>query len=76
MAFFEYSFQVPANRGGFVENGGAFDLVQLKTLQEAITLIIFMIFTLVFFKEQKLAWNHLVGFALIVAAVYVIFRKW
>ena len=59
-----------------MENGGAFDLVQLKTLQEAITLIIFMIFTLVFFKEQKLAWNHLVGFALIVAAVYVIFRKW
>ena len=76
MAFFEYSFQVPANKGGFVENGGSFDLVQLKTIQEAITLIVFMIFTLVFFKEQKLAWNHLLGFGLIVAAVYVIFKKW
>ena len=74
MAFFEYSLQVPANRGGFSENGGAFDLVQLKTIQEAITLIVFMVFTLVFFKEQRLAWNHLVGFALIVAAVYVIFK--
>ena len=76
MAFFEYMFQVPANKSGFVENGGPFDLVQLKTIQEAITLIVFTAFTLIFFKEQKLAWNHLLGFMLIVAAVYVIFKKW
>lgn len=76
MAFFEYVFQVPANEGGFKDNGGAFNLVELKTIQEAITLIVFMIFTLVFFKEQKLQWNHLLGFGLIVAAVYVIFKKW
>jgi len=76
MAFFEYVFQVPANRLGFEENGGPFSLVQLKTIQEAITLTVFMIFSLLFFKDQKLAWNHIVGFMLIVAAVWVIFKKW
>lgn len=76
MAFFEYLFQVPANEGGFKGNGGPFSLVQLKTIQEAITLIVFTTFTLVFFKGEKLAWNHLLGFALIVLAVFVIFKKW
>lgn len=76
MAFFEYMFQVPANRSGFKGDGGPFSLVQLKTIQEAITLIVFMVFTLVFFKTEKLAWNHLLGFALIVLAVFVIFKKW
>ena len=76
MAFFEYLFQVPANEGGFKGNGGPFTLVQLKTIQEAITLIVFSVFTLVFFKTEKLAWNHALGFALIVAAVFVIFKKW
>ncbi len=76
MAFFEYTFQVPANRIGFKENGGPFNLVQLKTIQEAITLTVFMIFTLIFFKTEKLAWNHILGFGLIVLAVFVIFKKW
>ena len=76
LAFFEYLFQVPANEGDFKENGGPFNLVQLKTIQEAITLTVFMIFTLLFFKTEKLGWNHLVGFGLIVAAVFVIFKKW
>ena len=76
MAFFEYLFQVPANEGGFKDNGGPFTLVQLKTIQEAITLTVFMAFTLIFFKDEKLAWNHLAGFALIVLAVFVIFKKW
>lgn len=76
LAFFEYLFQVPANEGGFKGNGGPFTLVQLKTIQEAITLIVFMLFTLIFFKDEKLGWNHLVGFALIVTAVFVIFKKW
>ena len=75
LAFFEYMFQVPANRIGFEENGGPFSLVQLKTIQEAITLVIFMIFSMVIFK-QRFEWNHLVGFGLIVLAVYVIFKKW
>ena len=76
MAFFEYLFQVPANEGGYKDNGGPFTLVQLKTIQEAITLTIFMIFTLLFFKDEKLGWNHLLGFAMIVGAVFVIFKKW
>lgn len=76
LALFEYMFQVPANKFGFDENGGPYNIVELKTIQEASSLIVFMIFTLIFFKEQKLAWNHLLGFALIIAAVYVIFKKW
>jgi hypothetical protein len=76
LAFFEYLFQVPANRAGFKEYGGPFSLVQLKTIQEAITLTVFVVFTLLFFKEEKLAWNHLVGFGLIILAVFVIFKKW
>jgi uncharacterized protein len=75
MAFFEYLFQVPANRIGFKENGGPFSLVELKTIQEAITLMIFMLFSMVVFK-QKFEWNHIVGFCLIILAVYVIFKKW
>ena len=76
LAFFEYLFQVPANRLGFKDDGGPFNLVQLKTIQEALTITIFMIFTTIFFKNEKLAWNHLAGFALIVLAVFIIFKKW
>ena len=76
LAFFEYLFQVPANRVGFIEDGGPYNLVQLKTIQEAITLTVFSLFTVIFFKDQKLAWNHFLGFGLIVAAVFVIFKKW
>lgn len=75
LAFFEYVFQVPANRIGFKDDGGPFSLVELKTIQEAITLIIFMIFSMVVFK-QSFAWNHIVGFLLIILAVFVIFKKW
>ncbi len=76
LAFFEYLFQVPANRIGFKEDGGPFNLVELKTIQEAITLTVFMIFTLLFFKTERFAWNHIVGFMMIVGAVFVIFKKW
>lgn len=75
MAFFEYLFQVPANRIGFKDNGGPFNLVQLKTIQEAITLIIFMGYSALVF-HQRFQWNHIVGFFLIVLAVFVIFKKW
>jgi uncharacterized protein (DUF486 family) len=51
-------------------------LVQLKTIQEAITLTVFMVFTFLFFKGEKLAWNHFAGFFLIVLAVFIIFKKW
>ncbi|HEV8084398.1 MAG TPA: DMT family protein [Chitinophagaceae bacterium] len=75
LAFFEYLFQVPANRIGFKDDGGPYSLVQLKTIQEAITLIVFMIFSMIVFK-QKFEWNHIVGFCLIIAAVFFIFKKW
>ncbi len=75
IAFFEYCFQVPANRIGFNENGGPFNLWQLKVIQEVITLIIFMVFTLVFFKNETLKMNHLIGFFFLILAVYFIFKK-
>ena len=71
IAFFEYCFQVPANRIGSYE----FSAAQLKTIQEVITLTVFAVFSVLYLK-QPLRWNYLVGFALIVAAVAVIFRKW
>ena len=76
IAFFEYVFQVPANRFGFKENGGPFNLLQLKVLQEAISITVFLIFTVLVFKSEKIAWNHLVGFVLIILAVFFIFKKW
>jgi uncharacterized protein len=75
IALFEYFAQVPANRIGFRENGGPFSLVELKVIQEVITLVIFAAFTLLFFKSEVLKWNHLVGFIFLVLAVYFIFRK-
>jgi len=71
IAFFEYCFQVPANRFGY----GEFNAAQLKTIQEVITLIVFSVFSVLYLKEQ-FRWNYLVGFGLIVAAVFVIFKKW
>jgi uncharacterized protein len=65
IAFFEYCLMVPANRIGYKENGGPFTLVQL-------TLLVFTIFTLIFFKNEPLKWNHYVGFLFLVLAVYFI----
>ena len=75
IALFEYIFQVPANRLGFKENGGPFSLVELKVIQEVITLVVFMAFTLLFFKNETLKVNHLIGFAFLVLAVYFVFKK-
>jgi hypothetical protein len=72
IAFLEYSLMVPANRIGYKENGGPFTLIQLKVIQEIITLLVFTGFTLVFFKNESLKWNHFVGFGLLVLAVYFI----
>ncbi len=71
IAFFEYVFQVPANRIGY----GQFNAAQLKTIQEVITLIIFSIFSIMYLKEE-FKWNYAVGFAFIIAAVFFIFKKW
>lgn len=75
IALFEYCFQVPANKIGFVGNGGPFSLVQLKVIQEVITLIVFMIFSLVAFKTETFRLNHLIGAIFLVLAVYFFFRK-
>ncbi|MEY5040560.1 MAG: hypothetical protein RLZZ414_81 [Bacteroidota bacterium] len=75
IAFFEYIFQVPANKIGYKGNGGPFTLVELKVLQEVITLIIFMIFSVLAFKNETFKINHLIGFIFLVLAVYFIFKK-
>ncbi|MCX8473207.1 MAG: DMT family protein [Sediminibacterium sp.] len=75
IALFEYSFQVPANKIGFIENGGPFNLWQLKVIQEVISLIVFTVFTLIFFKNETLKMNHLIGFIFLILAVYFIFKK-
>lgn len=75
IALFEYCAQVPANRIGFIDNGGPFTLMQLKVIQEVITLTIFTLFALFIFKGQTLQWNHIAAFACLVLAVYFIFMK-
>lgn len=75
IALAEYSFQVPANRIGYINNGGSFSLMQLKVIQEVITLTIFTIFTVVFFKGEALHWNHFAAFGCLIAAVYFVFMK-
>jgi hypothetical protein len=75
IALFEYALQVPANRMGFKGNGGPFSLVQLKVIQEVITLTVFVVFSIVFFKNETFRLNHLIGFIFLVLAVYFIFRK-
>lgn len=71
LAFFEYCLQVPANRMGY----GYFNATELKTIQEALSLTVFMFFSVVYLGEP-LRWNYLVGFALIMLAVVVIFKEW
>lgn len=73
IALAEYSFQVPANRIGYIGNGGPFTLMQLKVMQEVITLIIFTIFANFFFQGETLKWNHFVAFLLLIGAVYFVF---
>lgn len=75
IAFFEYCFQVPANRIGFVDNGGPFSLIQLKIIQEVISLLVFSVFTLLVFKTETFRWNHIAAFVCIILAVYFVFKK-
>jgi uncharacterized protein len=76
IAFFEYIFQVPANKIGFRDNGGPYSLFELKTIQEVISLSVFTLVTIFVFRTEKLAWNHVVGFFFLVLAVYFIFKRW
>ena len=75
IAFFEYCLQVPANRLGYKDHGGAFSLIELKVIQEVITLLVFTAFTALVFKNETFRLNHLIGFAFLILAVYFIFKK-
>lgn len=75
IALFEYSFMIPANRIGYVGNGGPMTLMQLKVTQEAITLIVFTVITIFVFGGETLRWNHIAAFVLQVGAVYLAFLK-
>lgn len=75
IAFFEYSLQVPANRIGFKGTGGPYSLLELKVIQEVISISVFIIFTLMVFKNEQFRMNHLIGFAFLILAVYFMFKK-
>ncbi|MBU3826694.1 MAG: DMT family protein [Candidatus Anaerobiospirillum merdipullorum] len=74
LAFFEYCLQVPANRLGFKDNGGPFDIMQLKVIQEVVTLTVFTIFSILAFHTE-LKWNHLLAACCLIAAVYFSFKQ-
>ena len=75
VAFFEYSFMIPANRIGSQINGGPFSLMQLKILAECISLTVFTVIVATVFKGEPIRWNHLVSFGCIVLAVVFAFWK-
>ena len=75
IAFFEYALQIPANKMGYLGNGGSFSLMQLKVIQEVISISVFTIFTMVLFKNETFHWNHFAAFACLILAVYFVFLK-
>ena len=75
IAFFEYTLMVPANKIGFIGNGGPFSLIQLKVIQEVISLIVFTVIAGFLFQGEQLHWNHGVAFLCLVAAVYFAFLE-
>jgi uncharacterized protein (DUF486 family) len=75
IALFEYFFQVPANRIGYQGTGGPFSLVELKLVQEVISISVFVIFTLVFFRSETFRLNHLFAFACILGAIFFTFKQ-
>jgi uncharacterized protein (DUF486 family) len=75
VAFAEYCFMIPANRIGSAELGGPFSLLQLKMIQEVVSIIVFLIFTVFVFKTEEIKINHLIGFVFLTLAVYFFFKK-
>ena len=75
VALFEYSFMIPANRIGSQITGGPFSLMQLKVIQECVSLVVFTVIVATVFKGEPIRWNHLVAFALIILAVFFAFLK-
>jgi uncharacterized protein (DUF486 family) len=75
LAFFEYNFMIPANRIGYEGHGGPFTLLQLRIIQEVVSLTVFTIIAIVVFKTETFTSNHLIGFGFLILAVYFIFKK-
>ena len=75
IAFFEYCCQVPANRIGFNGNGGPYSLMQLKVIQECISLIVFTVIAHFKFQSESLKWNHLLAFVFLIMSVYLVFKE-
>ena len=75
IAFFEYCLTVPANRIGFMGNGGPFNLMQLKVVQEVISLTVFTGIVTFLFRNQPIQWNHIAAFVCLVLAVFFVFLK-
>jgi len=75
IALFEYMCQVPANRIGYEGNGGPYSLIQLKVIQEVVSLLVFTIVAALLFNGEHLHWNHAAAFVCLVAAVYFVFMK-
>lgn len=73
VALLEYCVMIPANRIGYVENGGPFSLMQLKVIQEAITLVVFTVLSVFVLSGEKLHWNHVAAFFCLVGAVFFVF---
>ena len=71
IAFIEYCFAVPANRYGHA----VYSAAELKTIQEVITLMVFIVFSVLYLGES-IRWNHLAGFACIAAGAFFVFHKW
>ncbi len=75
VALLEYCFMVPANRIGSAINGGPFGLMQLKVIQEVISLTVFTVIVALVFKGEPIQWNHIVAFVCLIAAVFFVFLK-
>ena len=75
IAFFEYCLQVPANRIGSNINGGPFSLMQLKVIQEVVSLTVFTVIVMIFFKGEAIHWNHIAAFICLIMAVFFVFLK-
>lgn len=75
IALLEYFCMIPANRIGFEGNGGPYSIMQLKVMQEVITLVVFVIFSTFAFEGFELRWNHYLAGALLIGAVYLVFMK-
>ena len=75
IAFFEYCTQVPANRLGFQENGGPFNMIQLKVIQEAVSLVMFSLISTLLLRGGAIQWNHFLAFLCLILAVFLVFLK-